>query len=354
MKLICFANEIKSVASARVNTFSTTRSFLVRTMKPFNLSVLTFVLASSFCLVCCVEEEFSNEDLFSHPELSDFKQIEKTMERENDLFIEGLDTQLAKLKELEEKEKKLSAQYFPREGESKPIMQAQPAFQQLGDMEEYVQAKRLLGSQKDSIKEETAELITGRNQLIQSEMQGLQELMNQEVKMEANLGQKMEEMVHQVLKEEPKMMDQMETLPTFATPSKQATEEEEVVVSQATPIVRHIVPPPAPPTPARVPLPPPARVPVPPPAPARVPVPPSAPTPPPAPVPAPKKKAAQLLGLPVFSRHQFNEKKGGAKKKMKKILRSIKANRKAARSGIPPPAPKNLPKQPIKPKGGRL
>jgi len=205
-------------------------------------------------------------------------------------------------------------------------------------MEEYVQAKRLLGSKKASIKEETAELITGRNQLIQKEIQGLQELMNQEVKMEANLGQKMEEVVQHVLKEEPKLIEQMETLPPFATPPKQAAEE--VMLSQAIPIpaVRPIAPPPAPPV--HVPAPAPVSVPAP------TPPPPPAPTPPP--VPAPKKK---LLGLPAFSRHNFNEKKGG-KRKQKKILHSIRVNRTAARRGaIPPPAPKNLPKQLIKQKG---
>jgi len=97
-------------------------------MKPFNLPILTFVLASSFCLVCHAEEEFSGEDFSSPPELSDFKQIEKVMERENDIFIDGLDTQLAKLKEIEEKEKELSAKYFPKESESKPVIQAQPVF----------------------------------------------------------------------------------------------------------------------------------------------------------------------------------------------------------------------------------
>jgi len=295
-------------------------------MKPFSLPILIFVLASSFCLVCRTECEFTGEDsgkdVSSQPELSDFKQIEKVMEHENNLFIDGLDTQLAKLKEIEEKEKELSIQSLPKESESKPGIQVQPTFQQLGDMEEYVQAKRLLESKKASIREETAELIAGRNQLIQKEMQGLQELMNQEVKMEANLGQKMEEVVQQVLKEEPKLIESMENLPSSATPPKQAAEE--AVVSQAIPIpaVKLIASPP--PAPAHVFVPPP-------------------------PPPAPKNK---LLGFPVFSRRNFNEKKG--KKKPKKILHSIRVNRVAPRRGaIPPPAPKNLPKPLIKQKGGR-
>jgi len=302
-------------------------------MKPFSLPILIFVLASSFCLVCRTKGEFTDEDsgkdVSSQPELSDFKQIEKVMERENNLFIDGLDTQLAKLKEIEEKEKELSIQSLPKESESKPGMQAQPIFQQLGDMEEYVQAKRLLESKKASIKEETAELITGRNQLIQKEMQGLQELMNQEVKMEANLGQKMEEMVQQVLKEEPNLIESMEILPSSATPPKQVAEE--AVVSQAIPIpaVKLIASPP--------------------PAPVSVPAPAHVFVPPPPPPPAPKNK---LLGFPVFSRRNFNEKKG--KKKQKKILHSIRVNRVAPRRGaIPPPAPKNLPKLLIKQKGGR-
>jgi hypothetical protein len=45
-------------------------------------------------------------------------QIEKIVERENGMFIEGLDAQMAKLKE-----KELSAQYFPKESELKLIKQ---------------------------------------------------------------------------------------------------------------------------------------------------------------------------------------------------------------------------------------